>query len=707
MNENTLFEAVGLISDETITEAQDFKRIRKPRHRFWSVQYAGLAAATLVMIAGTVLMLHFFAPDTAEPPVAGDGTTAVSEPPNTSDTPNNPNTPGVPLGEYVWIVEPALEFYHEEEYPCSCCGEYTFGGIEQSLFYCRSCDVFHDGYGDGRVICERTGQLNGEQHGAKTGSWTTWVYDPQRELLGSCSWYTHLRLYPVDEFAAQFPEFLNQLVIVHEVDSSLRLQLHSGSIEEEEQLLREAYTGRVAVMRGGEFITDFDFAAGRLGRFANVVSLARGGKHGVLNHLGETVVPFEFDSLMLISDTTAFARIDGKWGIIGFNGYVADSAGVQLPTGQINRELYAHLIENRELVIGHDSPVTIQVNIRDLFPGFDPNWTVSEFTAIYGLRHVFSDWAGSDALFFGTYGTERDSMLRSAFTLGDDIFFNLYTPRVSGDGLVQCSDNMFGCTAEQCKCLFPLTLEQIANMSLFTAESRLHINARTYYCLMYDIIESATRVEHLVRDVQAFWDAVDGVRLTKFHVNHHPYNDGTAVWVHSGDIQYNMSYDMTLVSSDGTLLIDGGSVFNSCSCSRGSCVHRVPAPHEPPLDHPNFLRIYDFIVWQGVHFANNSSHVFCSETHPRPVSWGSITIFSRCGYGSTGIIEFWEYGSVEDAEEYAQTFYNAPGGGRLRVYVFRKENIIVYYRQCIDNTTFDFLVSEFGEPLWIGGQRCC
>jgi hypothetical protein len=98
INIEILGDAIGDIRNDLIARADrarnggEIMSVRK--HKFWSLQYAGLAAATLVLVLGTVLMLHFLAPAPVEGgnvAATGDDVTTPAAP--TTDTPTDNSTP--------------------------------------------------------------------------------------------------------------------------------------------------------------------------------------------------------------------------------------------------------------------------------------------------------------------------------------------------------------------------------------------------------------------------------------------------------------------------------------------------------------------------------------------------------------------------------------------------------------------------------------
>jgi hypothetical protein len=198
--------------------------------------------------------------------------------------------------EFTWIVEPTMEY--------------------ERVFYCPAHDVFSNQ--DGYILDENTALITGDYHDAHGYGITTWIYDPDLDLFGH-EYMGPALLYPMAEFEEKFPELADRIYVVHQVDSTMGAADFGG-------LLREAFSG-VAVAVGGEVVTDFIYSHDhhRIGRSVeNVIEVIdNSGKYGLINRSGDIAVPFEFEMIHLICNDTAFAKIDEKWGIIGFGDYVS------------------------------------------------------------------------------------------------------------------------------------------------------------------------------------------------------------------------------------------------------------------------------------------------------------------------------------------------------------------------------------------------
>jgi hypothetical protein len=198
----------------------------------------------------------------------------------------------------TWIVEPTLAY--------------------DNIFYC-SCGTFvaiNDNHW--QDIDTRTGRLTEDSHG-HGGMIFIWVYDPQRDLFGNkyaVIAMSEINLHPKIEFAERFPEAVNQIMIVHEVDSSKRVP----HFQQGEEFAEEAFSGRIAIAYNGKFVTDFDFVGHNRGAGKTLVTIVKDGKHGVIDKNGNVVIDFILDEIIIIDDKTAFAMYNGKYGIISIRG---------------------------------------------------------------------------------------------------------------------------------------------------------------------------------------------------------------------------------------------------------------------------------------------------------------------------------------------------------------------------------------------------
>ena len=204
----------------------------------------------------------------------------------------------------VWVVEPVFDY--------------------EFIFLC-SCGVFfaNDGYYVWQVNTE-TGQLENQMHHGHGGPPPMQVYDPTTGLFGDPGYggdyHFYNGMHPLNEMPWRFPYIANRIIVVPSVDSSLRYTYMPYWGDEEWWFLtEEAYTGRHAVMSNGSFVTDFifeGFTQTRWDVFADTVAVGRNGRLGLVDRNGNDATPFVFESLTIIDNATAFARYNGRYGIL-------------------------------------------------------------------------------------------------------------------------------------------------------------------------------------------------------------------------------------------------------------------------------------------------------------------------------------------------------------------------------------------------------
>jgi len=226
---------------------------------------------------------------------------------------------------YTWVVEPTLE-YEWINY-CALCNMfvttvYTAEPGNEAIFPDDNYTTFE--------LDRITGQFTGEIHEShqkySVSGMVIWVYDPDLDLFGWFQWISMdvgviYELYPMSEFAEHFPKEFDRIRTVRRYDTTVATR---GS----EFLPGEGYSGD-AVMYGDKFITDFEYdMQSNPGRQQpSIISIHDsdgndGSNYGIMNKDGVLIVPFDSWMLVTITETTAFANRNGKWGIIGFGDYV-------------------------------------------------------------------------------------------------------------------------------------------------------------------------------------------------------------------------------------------------------------------------------------------------------------------------------------------------------------------------------------------------
>ena len=234
-------------------------------------------------------------------------------------------TPGTnaatgPDTEFVWIVEPTLE--HESISLCSC-GAFVNPHWE--------------------IIDPTTGLLSEDPHLGHGGTSPGWVYDPSQNLFGhpgfGHAYHTLVGMHPINEFdetvrdifgfdgSNEWIDFISQsskgLIIVQSVDSSQRVDSEWSEADGDWELTALAQSGKYALMYNREPVTDFIFDGGvqmqRGFAIANdfpYASMNMGRLWGLVDKNGITVLPFVFENLLIINESTAFAKYNGSYGIL-------------------------------------------------------------------------------------------------------------------------------------------------------------------------------------------------------------------------------------------------------------------------------------------------------------------------------------------------------------------------------------------------------
>ena len=82
--------------------------------------------------------------------------------------------------------------------------------------------------------------------------------------------------------------------------------------------LQEASTYKYAVSLGTEMLSEFIYDGGEMSwrLFNDVIAVELDNRWGIIDINGNIVIPFEFEHAISIDNETAFAKLDGKVGIV-------------------------------------------------------------------------------------------------------------------------------------------------------------------------------------------------------------------------------------------------------------------------------------------------------------------------------------------------------------------------------------------------------
>ena len=214
--------------------------------------------------------------------------------------------PYVSASGIVWVVAPMLDY---------------------TLIYRCSCGGFIDPASGWMIIDPVTGLLTENPHHGHGGGLPEFVYDRERNLFGHPGLdFAHdevIGVHPLSEFAEIFADNYwilyssSGLIAVQGVDSYLRSGL--GITPNYWWLTSDAFSGQFAVMHNREFITDFIFDGGFdwwWRRDIDLIAMRLEGQWGFIDKYGNTALPFMFENLIIIDENTAFARYNGRYGIL-------------------------------------------------------------------------------------------------------------------------------------------------------------------------------------------------------------------------------------------------------------------------------------------------------------------------------------------------------------------------------------------------------
>lgn len=217
---------------------------------------------------------------------------------------------------FVWIIKP--EFEYENIYYCGACnlfGKSPGGNINTSGFE-HDTDLlniethliefkYYD-YNESAYVCVGHGFVTSE-----------YFYDENKEIFviyyGSDGG-AGLMYYTLNDFKSNWLFNKNTLIPIRKADSE--------KVEFDERLgLDYTYVGdKYAIMYGDKFITGFvyDDYKSRGNRYSvnDLIDMKLNGKWGIVNKNGNVAMPFIFDDIEFINDEAAFAKYEGKYGVL-------------------------------------------------------------------------------------------------------------------------------------------------------------------------------------------------------------------------------------------------------------------------------------------------------------------------------------------------------------------------------------------------------
>ena len=210
----------------------------------------------------------------------------------------------------VWLIEPEFEY--------------------DWINYCKHCDVLknknvsqireiidkYDYYKDGG------GFWLAEGHGYGTAEY---FFDEEKNIFAI---YSHnesgagFDYYTFDEFIKNYDSWMDGkwIVPVRKANSE---KFVSDEYDGGWVRFDENYMGEYALYYGGNFITGFIYEEyeSRGVRYTpnGLIDMKLNGKWGMVDKTGNTAISFIFDDIEFIDDHIAFAKYDGKYGILEFD----------------------------------------------------------------------------------------------------------------------------------------------------------------------------------------------------------------------------------------------------------------------------------------------------------------------------------------------------------------------------------------------------
>ena len=223
--------------------------------------------------------------------------------------PSSDNVYEPKAADFVWKVEPVFEY--EKVHNCFC-GHFSIGNYS------------------GSGIDPKTGVIDNSEHYGHGGGIPNYYYDEGKGLYGyySCDeGGEYFEMMPAGEFMSNVWR-AQRIHAFQKIDSG-KVTKHKNEWGEEAYDLSNANVSeKYAVAYGTAFVSDFIYdycIEGEEWDFSNynadnIIALILDGKWGIIDKDGNTVVPFCFEDIVLINEKIAFAKIDGKYGILNIFG---------------------------------------------------------------------------------------------------------------------------------------------------------------------------------------------------------------------------------------------------------------------------------------------------------------------------------------------------------------------------------------------------
>ena len=222
-------------------------------------------------------------------------------------------------GNLVWLIEPGLEY--DRIFYCAWCRMNLFGTEpEARADFDISCFDNDENILNFKTNLNKFMYDNGSAYVSVGHGYSTQFYffDEAKEIFlvywvgdggAGLEYYTNSGFLPG-----------NRLTAIRKIDSE-KIKTEENDWGEEEYYLDDASIGgKYALMYGGKFITDFIYedyeSRGSRYTVSDLIDVQFNGKIGIVDKNGSVAIPFLFDDIEFIDDNTAFAKYDGKYGVL-------------------------------------------------------------------------------------------------------------------------------------------------------------------------------------------------------------------------------------------------------------------------------------------------------------------------------------------------------------------------------------------------------
>jgi hypothetical protein len=215
----------------------------------------------------------------------------------------------------AWLVEPTLSY--------------------DSIDYCQHCDVFNnyefEQHADSSNIGTKLNALRRAEFSDVGSLWLCWghgggypnyMYDEKTGLYGA--YYSDedgqsFTMQQRSDFFQQNPHRVNrplafQKIDIDKVKTSVNYDGHEWLTDYD---FSDAYiSSKYAIAYNGAFVTDFIYDDYDRNTFFDTIAVKLNNKWGILDKNGNISVSFEFDHITFIDENTAFAKFNGRYGVL-------------------------------------------------------------------------------------------------------------------------------------------------------------------------------------------------------------------------------------------------------------------------------------------------------------------------------------------------------------------------------------------------------